>query len=70
MRRFVAIETSVSVSLNSTFVTIDRPPGVKNASSGPRRLVAAQTIRFAGETRSTRLLFRSAIRRSRGSGPA
>ena len=34
-------ETSVRVSLNSSFVIIERQPGAKNASSGPRRAAVA-----------------------------
>src|SRR5207237_233563 len=50
MRAFVRRDTSVSVSLNSSFVMIVRKPGVKNASSGPRRRVCCHTIFLDGGT--------------------
>src|SRR5438128_11748647 len=49
---------------------IECQPGVKNASSGPRRLSYRQTMRFDGDTIRTRLLLRSAINTYPGTGPA
>src|SRR5438874_9326118 len=69
MRAFVRSDTSVSVSLNSSFVMIVRKPGVKNASSGPRRPVSCHTIFLDGDTRIARLLSRSAMSRYPGNGP-